>query len=75
MKRDTPELADRLFTYQLKAKDVLAAAFLNKNALTPQADYMKQIANLQNTIEEMRQENRKMYKDMSALANVTQGFD
>lgn len=70
MKRDTPELADRLFTYQLKAKDVLAAAFLNKNALTPQADYMKQIANLQNTIEEMRQENRKMYKDMSALANI-----
>ena len=70
MRRDNPQLADKLNTYQIKAKDVLAAAFLNKNALVPQADYMKQIENLQSTIEEMRQENQKMYKDMSALANI-----
>ena len=70
MRRDNPQLADKLNTYQIKAKDVLAAAFLNKNALAPQADYMKQIENLQSTIEEMRQENQKMYKDMSALANI-----
>lgn len=70
MKQDTPELAERLLTYQLKAKDVLAAAFLNKNALAPRAEYMTQIVNLQSTIEEMRQENQKMYKDMSALANI-----
>lgn len=70
MKRENPQLVENLIDYQIKAKDVLAAAFLNKNALAPQADYMKQIENLQSTIEEMRQENQKMYKDMSALANI-----
>lgn len=70
MKRENPQLVENLIEYQLKAKDVLAAAFLSKNALTPQADFIKQISNLQNTIEEMRQENQKMYKDMSALANI-----
>ena len=70
MRRDNPQLADKLNTYQLKAKDVLASAFLNKNALTPQGDYIKQIAKLQIAIEEMRQENRKMYKDISTLANI-----
>ena len=70
MERENPTLADNLSDYQIKAKDVLAAAFLNKNALAPQADYMKQIENLHNTIEEMRQENQKMYKDMSTLANI-----
>lgn len=70
MKRENPQLVENLIDYQIKAKDVLAAAFLNKNALAPQADYMKQIENLQSTIEEMRQENQKLYKDMSALANI-----
>ena len=70
MERENPTLADNLSDYQIKAKDVLAAAFLNKNALVSQADYMKQIENLYNTIEEMRQENQKMYKDMSTLANI-----
>lgn len=70
MKRDTPELAERLFTYQLQAKDVLADAFLNKNALSAQTDYSKQISDLQNTIKEMRQENHRMYKDMKSLANI-----
>lgn len=70
MRRDNPQLADKLNTYQLKAKDVLASAFLNKNALTPQGDYIEQITKLQIAIEEMRRENQKMYKDMSALANI-----
>lgn len=70
MRRDNPQLADKLNTYQIKAKDVLASAFLNDNALTVQPEYMKQITKLQSTIEEMRQENQKMYKDMSALANI-----
>ena len=70
MRRENPMLADRLVIYQIKAKDILAAAFLDKNALVPQVDYFQQITNLQNTVEEMRQENQKMYKDMSALANI-----
>lgn len=70
MRRENPMLADRLAIYQIKAKDVLAAAFLDKNALVSQVDYSQQIASLRNTIEEMRQENQKMYKDMSTLANI-----
>ena len=70
MKKENPQLVENLVEYQLKAKDVLADAFLNKNTLAPRADYMTQIVNLQSTIEEMRQENQKMYKDMSALANI-----
>lgn len=36
MERETPELADRLEQYQLKAKDVLAAAFLPQIQTEPQ---------------------------------------
>ena len=72
MKRENPQIVENLIEYQLKAKDVLADAFLNKNAIVPQSqvDYSKQIEDLQHTIEEMRQENQKMYKDMSTLANI-----
>lgn len=70
MRRENPALADKLAIYQLKAKDVLATAFLNKTSVTSVGNYSKQIEELQNTIEEMRQENQKLYKDMSALANI-----
>ena len=70
MKRENPQLVENLIDYQLKAKNVLAAAFLNKNAVTPVGNYSEQIEDLQNTITEMRQENQKMYKDMSTLANI-----
>lgn len=33
---DTPEVADRLIEYQIKAKDVLAEAFFKKTTLLPQ---------------------------------------
>ena len=70
MRRENPALADKLVIYQLKARDVLANAFLNNNSVAPAINYSKQIEDLQNTIAEMRQENQKMYKDMSILANV-----
>lgn len=70
MRRENPALADKLVIYQLKARDVLANAFLNNNAVASAINYSKQIEDLQNTIAEMRQENQKMYKDMSTLANV-----
>lgn len=35
MKREKPELADKLLQYQLKAKDILAAAFLPQYAQQP----------------------------------------
>lgn len=70
MRRDNPTLAGNLTDYQLKAKDVLADAFLNKNAVAPVGNYSKQIEDLQRIITEMRHENQKVYKDMSALANI-----
>lgn len=70
MKKENPQLVENLIEYQLKAKDVLAAAFLNKTSVTSVGNYFKQIEDLQNTITEIRQENQKMYKDMSALANI-----
>lgn len=70
MKKENLQLVENLIEYQLKAKDVLASAFLNKDAIIPVENYSKQIEDLQNTIAEMRQENQKMYKDMSTLANV-----
>ena len=70
MEKENPQLVENLIEYQIKAKDVLAAAFLNKNVVTPVADYSKQIEDLQRTITEMRHENQKVYKDMSALANI-----
>lgn len=70
MKKENLQLVENLIEYQLKAKDVLAEAFLNKKAVAPVDAHSKQIADLQNTIADMRQENQKMYKDMSALANV-----
>ena len=70
MKTENPQLVENQIEYQLKAKDVLASAFLNKDAIIPVENYSQQIADLQNIIMEMRQENQKMYKDMSALANI-----
>ena len=70
MKKENPQLVENLIEYQLKAKDVLANAFLNKNSIAPVDAYSKQIEDLKNTIEEMRQEQKKTYKDMSALANI-----
>ena len=48
MQAETPELAERLEAYQLKAKDVLAAAFLPKKARSgepkPMTDYQQMMA-------------------------------
>lgn len=48
MQAETPELAERLEAYQLKAKDVLAAAFLPKKArggdAKPMTDYQQMMA-------------------------------
>ncbi len=64
MKQENPRLVDNLITYQLKAKDVLAAAFFKEEIMVPsQPNYEHKIDELQKTID-------KMYKDMTALANV-----
>ena len=60
MRRESPELVEKLIEYQLKAKDVLAAAFLKKEE--PEI-YSRQIMELQDTV-------NKLHKNMSTLANI-----
>ena len=66
MKKENPQLVENLIEYQLKAKDVLADAFLkNTSGIVPatQYEYEQKIERLESKID-------KMYKDMSALANI-----
>ena len=65
MKRENPQLVENLITYQLKAKDVLAAAFLyNKEETNPSVfEYERKIDHLESKID-------KMYEDMGTLAKM-----
>lgn len=82
MKAENPQLAERLVQYQLKAKDVLAAAFLQKRPntmaeqLLEQAKYMveqeRRIAALETGQTQMRD---TMSTAFSALASPTVSRD
>lgn len=66
MKRENPQLVENLITYQLKAKDVLAEAFLynNKEETVPSIlEYEQKIDRLESKID-------KMYEDMGTLAKM-----
>ena len=65
MKHDNPQLANKLITYQLKAKDVLAEAFLyNKEETVPSIlEYEQKIDRLESKID-------KMYEDMGTLVKM-----
>lgn len=65
MKHDNPQLANKLITYQLKAKDVLAEAFLyNKEETAPSIlEYEQKIDRLESKID-------KMYEDIGTLAKM-----
>ena len=65
IKKENPHLAERLVQYQLKAKDVLAAAFLNKEALAT----MENMVPLED-FKRLERKLDKMYSDMSKLANI-----
>ena len=54
MEQDHPDLADKLLNYQLKAKDILAAAFLPKQSGTP-ADLRQQIQTIAKGTDELYQ--------------------
>lgn len=54
MEDETPDLADKLLNYQLKAKDILAAAFLPKQSGTP-ADLRQQIQTIAKGTDELYQ--------------------
>ena len=65
MKRENPQLVENLITYQLKAKDVLAEAFLyNKEETAPNIlKYEQKIDRLESKID-------KMYEDIGILAKM-----
>ena len=77
MERENPELANNLEKYQLKAKDVLAEAFLGKKdevvSRSSQNTIQLQLPNVPDYTEQFEEINHKfekMYKDMGKLASI-----
>ena len=85
MKRENPELVDRLIEYQLKAKDVLAEAFLSnrKEENVPAVrnnmiqipipevpNYAEEFEILYAKLDDLEEQNRKLYDGMSNMAKL-----
>lgn len=85
MKKENPELADRLVEYQLKAKDVLAEAFLpkRKEEIVPAVrnnmiqipipevpNYAEEFEILYAKLYDLEEQNRKLYDGMSNMAKL-----
>lgn len=85
MKKENPELADRLVEYQLKAKDVLAEAFLpkRKEEVAPAVrnnmiqipipevpNYAEEFEILYAKLDDLEEQNRKLYDGMSNMAKL-----
>lgn len=85
MKNENPELADRLVEYQLKAKDVLAEAFLpkRKEEIVPAVrnnmiqipipevpNYAEEFEILYAKLDDLEEQNRKLYDGMSNMAKL-----
>ena len=85
MKRENPELVDKLIEYQLKAKDVLAEAFLpnRKEEIVPSvrnnmiqipipevSDYREEFTLLQNKLQDLEKQNKELYDGMSNMTKL-----
>lgn len=85
MKKENPELADRLVEYQLKAKDVLAEAFLpkRKEEIVPSVmnnmiqipipevpNYAEEFEILYSKLDDLEEQNQKLYNGMSNMAKL-----
>ena len=85
MKKENPELADRLVEYQLKAKDVLAEAFLpkRKEEVAPAVrnnmiqipipevpNYAEEFEILYAKLDDLEEQNQKLYNGMSNMAKL-----
>lgn len=76
MKKENPELVGKLVEYQLKAKDVLAEAFLGKKKEEvaipePQTIQLQfpALPNYERNFEELNQKIDRLYSDMSKFVN------
>ena len=85
MKKENPELADRLVEYQLKAKDVLAEAFLPKRKeevatavrnnmiqipIPEVPNYAEEFEILYAKLDDLEEQNQKLYNGMSNMAKL-----
>lgn len=85
MKRENPELVDKLIEYQLKAKDVLAEAFLSKRKeetvpavrnnmiqipIPEVPNYAEEFEILYAKLDDLEKQNRKLYDGMSNMAKL-----
>lgn len=85
MKKENPKLADRLVEYQLKAKDVLAEAFLSKRKeevvpavrnnmiqipIPEVPNYAEEFEILYAKLDDLEEQNRKLYDGMSNMAKL-----
>lgn len=85
MKRENPELVDKLIEYQLKAKDVLAEAFLSKRKeeiipavrnnmiqipIPEVPNYAEEFEILYAKLDDLEEQNRKLYDGMSNMAKL-----
>ena len=85
MKKENPELADRLIEYQLKAKDVLAEAFLPKKKeeivsavrnnmiqipIPEVPNYAEEFEILYAKLDDLEEQNRTLYNGMSNMAKL-----
>lgn len=76
MQKENPDLVQKLITYQLKAKDVLAEAFLPKKeeiVPTQPNTIQLQLPNLPDysgNFQELNEKIDKLYSDMGKLANL-----
>ena len=85
MKKENPELVDKLIEYQLKVKDVLAEAFLpkRKEEIIPAVrnnmiqipipevpDYREEFTLLQNKLQDLEKQNKELYDGMSNMTKL-----
>lgn len=71
MQRETPEIADKLIQYQLKAKDILAAAFLNKSNSVSSENNIDVLS----ALEIMTKKFDRLYEDMGTMVKLVQSIE
>lgn len=73
MQKETPDLADKLLEYQLKAKDVLAAAFVQKKSYAP-ANLSQQIQLIAQGHIELQEEVNAVKQDVTDIRQDMEDF-
>ena len=70
MKADHPELVEKLIRYQLKAKDVLAQAFLPEISNTPERTEIEELKELKGVVNGLAVQITDLYNNVSKMGNL-----